>query len=337
MSERTDYPSGAPCWVETLQPDPDAAAQFYGQLFGWQFDEPKPMPGRLGGEYLAARIAGRLVTGIGQAPASAPTALWSTFISVDSIEAVLTRVADAGGAVIVGPLQAGPDGRLAVVTDPAGVAFGLWQPAERIGAQLVNEPGTWAMSALHTPSPERARSFYSTVFGWQLQPVSGAPLAFWRLPGYVGSGQDQRMPDDVVAVMTRSTRQARSRRTGRSTSASTTSTRQPSTRPRSADSSSYHRQTLRASAAQSSPTRNSASSRSALRRAPERSHPRPVDLSPAPGHRPLRSGTPLDARVCLAGQPFVCGMAYGFRPSRFLGKETPSGPIGGERRPSAPP
>jgi len=202
MSERTDYPSGAPCWVETLQPDPDAAAQFYGQLFGWQFDEPKPMPGRLGGEYLAARIAGRLVTGIGQAPASAPTALWSTFISVDSIEAVLTRVADAGGAVIVGPLQAGPDGRLAVVTDPAGVAFGLWQPAERIGAQLVNEPGTWAMSALHTPSPERARSFYSTVFGWQLQPVSGAPLAFWRLPGYVGSGQDQRMPDDVVAVMT---------------------------------------------------------------------------------------------------------------------------------------
>jgi predicted enzyme related to lactoylglutathione lyase len=160
MSERTDYPSGAPCWVETLQPDPDAAAQFYGQLFGWQFDEPKPMPGRLGGEYLAARIAGRLVAGIGQAPASAPTALWSTCISVDGIEAALTRVAGAGGAVIVGPLQAGPDGRLAVVTDPAGVAFGLWQPAERIGAQLVNEPGTWAMSALHTPSPERARSFY---------------------------------------------------------------------------------------------------------------------------------------------------------------------------------
>lgn len=202
MSKRTSYPSGAPCWVETLQPDPHAAAQFYGQLFGWKFDEPKPMPGGLGGKYLPARIAGRLVAGIGQAPASAPTALWSTSIRVDSVEAALTRVADAGGAVIVGPLQAGPDGRLAAVTDPAGVAFGLWQPAERIGAQLVNEPGTWAMSALHTPSPERARSFYGTVFGWQLQRVPGAPLAFWRLPGYVGGGQGQSMPDDLVAVMT---------------------------------------------------------------------------------------------------------------------------------------
>jgi uncharacterized protein len=202
MSERTDYPNGAPCWVETLQPDPHAAAQFYGQLFGWQFDEPTSMPEGLGGEYLAARIAGRLVAGLGQAPASAPAALWSTSIRVDSVEAALTRVADAGGAAVLGPLQAGRDGRLGVATDPAGIAFGLWQPAERNGAELVNEPGTWAMSALHTPSPERARSFYGTVFGWQLQPVPGTPLAFWRLPGYVGGGQGQPLPDDVVAVMT---------------------------------------------------------------------------------------------------------------------------------------
>lgn len=117
---------------------------------------------------------------------------------MDSVEAALIRVANAGGAVVVGPLQAGRDGRLAVATDP----FGLWQPAARIGAERVNQPGTWAMSALHTPSPERARSFYGTVFGWQLQPVPGAPFAFWRLPGYVGGDQGQPIPDDVVAVMT---------------------------------------------------------------------------------------------------------------------------------------
>jgi uncharacterized protein len=202
MRKRTDYPSGVPCWVETFQPDPRAAAQFYGQLLGWQFDEPTSMPGGLDGEYLAARIAGRLVAGIGQAPASAPAALWSTSIRVDSVEAALTRVTDAGGAVVVGPLQAGRDGRQAVATDPAGVAFGVWQPAQRMGAELVNEPGTWAMSALHTPSPERARSFYGTVFGWQLQPVPGAPLALWRLPGYAGGGHGHAIPDDVVAVMT---------------------------------------------------------------------------------------------------------------------------------------
>lgn len=203
MTERTDYPSGAPCWIETLQPDPDGAAQFYGQLLGWQFDEPTSMPEGLGGQYLQARVAGRLVAGIGQAPATAPAALWSTFIRVDDVEATLTRVADAGGAVLAGPLQAGTAGRLAVVADPAGIAFGLWQPGSRVGAQRINAPGTWAMSALHTPTPERAQAFYGTVFGWQLQPVPGTPLALWRLPGYVGGGgQGQPLPEDVVAVMT---------------------------------------------------------------------------------------------------------------------------------------
>jgi predicted enzyme related to lactoylglutathione lyase len=202
LSERSDYPIGAPCWVETLQPDPHGAADFYGQLFGWRLDEPKPMPGGLAGHYLTARKEGRLVAGIGQAPGAAPRALWSTYVSVDSVEDALSRVAGAGGALVIGPLDAGSDGRLAVVTDPAGVAFGVWQPGERFGAELVNEPGTWAMSALHTPSPERARSFYGSVFGWQLQAAPGSPLALWRLPGYVGGEPGQPIARDVVAVMT---------------------------------------------------------------------------------------------------------------------------------------
>lgn len=202
MSERTEYPIGAPCWVETLQPDPQAAAHFYGQLFGWHFDEPSSMPDGLDGQYLGARIGARLVAGIGQAPGPATTAFWSTYISVESVEHALSRVVAAGGVHVIGPLEAGPNGRLAAVTDPAGVAFGLWQPAGRVGAELVNEPGTWAMSALHTPSPERAHAFYAAVFGWQLQPVPDAPLAFWRLPGYVSGEPGQPIPRDVVAVMT---------------------------------------------------------------------------------------------------------------------------------------
>ncbi|HEV7805603.1 MAG TPA: VOC family protein [Solirubrobacteraceae bacterium] len=201
MSERTDYPIGAPCWVEALQPDPQAAAHFYGQLFGWRFDEPRSMPEGVDGQYLAARIGSRLVAGIGQAPGAAPTALWITYVRVESGEAALSRVTDAGGAVIAGPLEAGPDGRLAIVTDPAGIAFGVWQPAERIGAELVNEPGTWAMSALHTPDVERAQSFYGAVFAWELQPVPDAPFAFWRLPGHVGGDPAQPIPRDVIAVI----------------------------------------------------------------------------------------------------------------------------------------
>src|SRR3712207_181518 len=103
MSTRDDYPPGAPCWVDTLQPDPQAAARFYGRLFGWQFDEPRPMPETLGGDYLAARVGGRLVAGIGRLPDGTRAAVWTTYIRVESVDAALARVADAGGALVLGP------------------------------------------------------------------------------------------------------------------------------------------------------------------------------------------------------------------------------------------
>ena len=44
MSERDEYPDGVPCWVETLQPDPSAAATLYGGPFGWAFAGPGRCP-----------------------------------------------------------------------------------------------------------------------------------------------------------------------------------------------------------------------------------------------------------------------------------------------------
>jgi predicted enzyme related to lactoylglutathione lyase len=188
MTTRDDYPAGAPCWVDTLQPDPRASVQFYGALFGWSFDEPAAMPDGLEGRYFAARLAGRLVTGIGQAPAASP-AVWSTHVRVDDIERALARAEQAGGALLAGPFD-GRDRRLAVLADATGVPFCLWQAGTRFGAELIDEPGAWAMSSLHSTDLERARAFYGAVFGWQLEPVPGAPFAQWRLL------------DEVVAVAT---------------------------------------------------------------------------------------------------------------------------------------
>lgn len=58
------------------------------------------------------------------------------------------------------------------------------------------------MSALHTPSLERAEAFYATLFGWSLEASPHAPTALWRLAGYVGGERDQPIPRDVVAVAT---------------------------------------------------------------------------------------------------------------------------------------
>jgi len=181
MNTQDDDAPGAPCWVETWQPDPRAAARFYGALLGWRFDEPT-IVAETGGGYLTARLDGRRVAGIGQGPPGAP-AVWSTSIRVARLESEVTRVQAAGGSHLAGPLSVGDDGRLAVVADPAGVAFGLWEPRGRIGAELTGRPSTWAMSALHTPDPERAAAFYGDLFGWELAPDDGAPFSRWELGG----------------------------------------------------------------------------------------------------------------------------------------------------------
>lgn len=207
MSERLEYPAGVPCWVETLQPDPAAAQDFYGTLFGWAFAGQGSMPGDLPGTYVVAQVEGRDVAGIGSLPdvGAPPAPAWNTYIRVDSADDAAARAAAAGGRLLAGPLDALPAGRLAVLADPAGVAFGVWEAHAREGAQLINQPRAWAMSALHTPDPEAATAFYGAVFGWQPEPFGppGAEMTLWRLPGYVGGEPQQPVPRDVVAVMAR--------------------------------------------------------------------------------------------------------------------------------------
>lgn len=206
MSEREDYPAGVPCWVETLQPDPRAALDFYGPLFGWEFAGPGPMPGQLPGEYFVARVQGRDVAGLGSLPdLGGPYApAWNTYIRVESADEAAERAKAAGASLLLGPLDTPPAGRLAVLVDPVGAVVSVWEAQAREGAQLVNEPGTWAMSSLHATDGEGAKAFYGSVFGWQPEAFGSpeAEMTLWRLPGYVGGeGKWATVPSDVVAVM----------------------------------------------------------------------------------------------------------------------------------------
>jgi uncharacterized protein len=208
MSTRDQYPTDVPCWVETLQPDPRAAMRFYEGLLGWESAEPEVTGSGLPGEYFVARVDGRDVAGIGTLPAvgDPPTPampVWSTFVRVESAAESAERGVNAGGRLLLGPLDAGSAGRWAALLDPTGAAFGIWEARDRPGAQLVNEPRTWAMSALHTPDPAVAAKFYGETFGWVSEPIApGAPVTLFRLSGYIGGEPGQVIPRDVVAVMT---------------------------------------------------------------------------------------------------------------------------------------
>ncbi|MBD8078630.1 VOC family protein [Cellulosimicrobium arenosum] len=171
------YPHGVPCWVDTEQPDVDAALAFYGALFGWDFEDRLP-PGA-GGRYVVASLGGQDVAAIasGQGPPE-----WITYVAVDDVDSAARGVPDLGGVVLDGPTTVGPPGRMAVVRDPQGAAFRLWQPGTRLGAQRVDMPGAWVFSTLRTPDVEQAMRFYGPLLGWEVSPDLGLGMA--RVRGY---------------------------------------------------------------------------------------------------------------------------------------------------------
>ncbi|MEA2371700.1 MAG: uncharacterized protein QOH12_2094 [Solirubrobacteraceae bacterium] len=213
MLERDGYLPGVPCWVDTSQPDPEAAASFYGRLFGWEFDDAMP-PGSPG-TYLIARLRGGDVAAVGSQPEGRPPiAMWNTYVAVDSADETATTVMAAGGRILKEPFDVTSAGRMAVLADPEGAVFCVWEAGEHKGAQIVNEPGSVNFNTLSTRDPERARAFYGAVFGWETIGLDGG-IQMWTLPTYgdfleqTDPGLRERMaqsdaPDgfeDVVAAL----------------------------------------------------------------------------------------------------------------------------------------
>ena len=185
MPERKSYVSGTPNWVDLQTTDQAAAKQFYGALFGWSYND---LPIEEGVFYSMATLKGLDVAAIApssddQAAAGAPPH-WNSYVSVDDIEAAAARVASAGGTVVAPPFDVLDAGRMAVIVDPTGAIFELWQAKNHIGATLVNEPGAFSWSELITPDVPKAAAFYEKVFGWGSDTHTGEmPYTEFKLDG----------------------------------------------------------------------------------------------------------------------------------------------------------
>jgi predicted enzyme related to lactoylglutathione lyase len=191
MSEQDRYIPGVPCWIDTNQPDPQAAAGFYGDLFGWELED--VMPPDSGASYYMARLGGKDVAAVSsQAEGAPPDAVWNTYIWVEDADETAAKVRDAGGAVLMEPMDVFDSGRMAIFADPAGAAFSVWQPKAHRGAAVVNEHGSLNFNVLNTRDVDGARSFYGAVFGWDLIDVGGGS-SMWALPAY-GDFLEQRTP-----------------------------------------------------------------------------------------------------------------------------------------------
>ncbi|MGW0710449.1 VOC family protein [Streptomyces sp. NPDC002643] len=172
------YPPGTPCWVSLMVHGMAATQEFYGALFGWEF---QPGPRQLG-PYARALLDGREVAGIGQLPPDRHLPIaWTPYFASDDVDLTAETVRHCGGTVGVGPLDVGDAGRLAIGSDPAGAVFGVWQAAEHLGADISGVHGTPAWVELLTMDTTLVTKFYEAAFGFGEEPVVSDDLDYVTL------------------------------------------------------------------------------------------------------------------------------------------------------------
>jgi uncharacterized protein len=166
----TPWPAGTPCWVDYGAADIDAAKAFYADLFGWEYTGGEP---EYGG-YLNATLKGEQTAGLGPRMDPNQPVAWTTYFATDDSDATVGRIREAGGTVVMEPMEVGPFGRMTIALDPQGNAFGLWEAGQHTGYRIYNEPGSLVWNEAAVDDPEAARAFYGAVFGFRFEEVPGA-------------------------------------------------------------------------------------------------------------------------------------------------------------------
>ena len=166
----TAWPDGTPCWIDYGAADIEATKAFYTALLGWEYTGGEP---EFGG-YLTATRNGQQAAGLGpqQDPDDPPR--WTTYFAVSDAAATAATIREAGGTVVVEPMEVGPMGTMVIALDPGGNPFGLWQAGMHTGARIYNEHGALYWNEAAVDDPDAARAFYTAVFGFQWDEVPEA-------------------------------------------------------------------------------------------------------------------------------------------------------------------
>jgi predicted enzyme related to lactoylglutathione lyase len=181
MPERTQHAHGTPSWADVQTNDPAQAKEFYGQLFGWEFDD-QEIPDSGGAVYSMARRNGREAAAVSslpedQAQMGVPPH-WNSYVTVNDVDATVAAVPKAGGTVLAPAFDVMDAGRMAVIADSTGAVILPWQAKESIGAQVVNEPGALSWTELMSPDIPKAAEFYKAIFGWESETHEMGPMTY---------------------------------------------------------------------------------------------------------------------------------------------------------------
>ena len=166
MGKRESYAPGTFCWVDLSTSDVDGAKAFYGELFGWEFED-SDLPG--GGVYTMCRVEGDEVAAIVRQDEQ--PGHWNNYVAVTSADETAAKAKKLGADVIEEPFDVMEAGRMAVLADPDGAVLCIWEPREHAGASRVNDPGCLTWNDLQTKNPSPAIDFYAALLEWGMEPM----------------------------------------------------------------------------------------------------------------------------------------------------------------------
>jgi len=164
------YADGVPCWADAMLPDLEAGKRFYGELFGWTFQDGDE---KFGYYTQAFAADGKNVAALAPKPDGRMPTVWNLYLAAADAQATARRIVEAGGQLVMDPMAVADFGTMLMAADPGGAVFGAWQSGTHKGFEKTGEPGSYAWAEIFTREAESVDRFYETVFGYDSARVEG--------------------------------------------------------------------------------------------------------------------------------------------------------------------
>jgi predicted enzyme related to lactoylglutathione lyase len=184
MPVMTAHRPGTFSWIDLAAHDVDAAERFYTQLFGWTAERMQFGPAE-SDVYVMLRKDGHDAAAVyamdpTQKAQGMPPA-WLAYVTAESADEAAARARMLGATVLADAFDVMDAGRMALIGDPEGAMFAVWEPARHVGAGIMNEPGSLCWVDLATRDLDAASRFYGALFGWTAAPAEGTPRPYLQL------------------------------------------------------------------------------------------------------------------------------------------------------------
>jgi uncharacterized protein len=169
--KKKEYKQGQFCWVELHTTNTKQARNFYGELLGWSFNE-RPLSGTE--VYTMALRGDNVICGMfdlsKEDKAKKIPPHWNNYISVKSADETAKKAKTLGAKVLEEPFDVKDVGRMAVLQDPTGPIFNLWQPKAHAGMTADSmDLGSFCWNECGTRGVDKAETFYKKLFGWDIK------------------------------------------------------------------------------------------------------------------------------------------------------------------------